>query len=444
MPRNDLVLRECCTLFSQPWAMEPRAYDVFEQRCLSIHMGEVLAALQVAYQLPISIANGVATIPISGVLLKTVPGWVRYWGMEATGYDEIRQMLTLAVTNPKVERIELRIDSPGGQVAGGMEAADAIRAAAAVKPVTTVVEDLAASGAYWLATSAPTITAGPNAEIGSIGVYMVYRDWSKMFEAAGVKTIVIRSGEHKGMGVPGAPITEAQIAAEQEVVDGIAEHFIAQVATGRKLTAEQVRPLATGRVWLAPAALAHGLIDSVTRTESRQTAGRSAAADDTAATTATESAPEAATEAPLIGDTSMPENINTVTAESALAAEKTRVTQIRAAFPKDQAFAMEAVEQGWSVTEAKAERHDRMEKEAQAKPKGSPGVPFGESDPNAEGGEDFMTQAQEMAETKKITVTEAMKRLSRSNPGLHQQFVAKESGRRLSVHSGKAAGRVTL
>lgn len=444
MPMNDLVLRECCTLFSQPWAMEPRAYDLFEQRCLSIRMGEVLASLQVQYQLPISIEGGVATIPISGVLLKTVPGWVRYWGIEATGYDEIRQMLTLAVANPKVERIELRIDSPGGQVAGGMEAADAIREAAAVKTVTAVVEDLAASGAYWLATSASSITAGPNAEIGSIGIYMVYRDWSKMYEAAGVRTIVIRSGEHKGMGVPGAPITEAQIAAEQEVVDGIAEHFIQQVATGRKLTAEQVRPLATGRVWLAPAAMANGLIDSVTRTESRQTAGRSASATETPATEANESASEAATEAPIVGDTSMPENPNTVTADAALAAEKTRVTAIKAAFEKDPTFAMEAVERGWSVTEAKAERHDRMEKDAAAKPKGSPGVPFGESDPNGEGNEDFMTQAREMADSKKISMTDAMKRLSRSNPALHQQFVAKESGRRLSVRSGNAAGRVTL
>ena len=140
----------------------------------------------------------------------------------------------------------------------------------------------------------------------------------------------------------------------------------------------------------------------------------------------------------------MPEQNNAVTAEAALAAEKTRVKEIRAAFPKDQAFAMEAVENGWSVTEAKAERHDRMEKEAAARPKGSPGVPFGESDPSDGGGEDFMTQAREMADSKKISVTDAMKRLARSNPGLHQQFVSQESGRRLTVRSGKAAGRVTL
>ena len=417
----DRLRMEYQLLFSQPWAMEERAYDIFEKRCMSVQVGELLAKIEVAHPLPLSISGGVATIPISGVLLKTVPGWVRYFEIEATGYDEIRQMVALAVSDPRVERIELRIDSPGGQVAGGMEAADAIRAAAQAKPVTAVVEDLVASAAYWLATSARSISAGRNAEVGSIGVYMVYRDWSKMFEDAGVRTIVIRSGEHKGMGVPGAPISENQIAAEQEVVDQIAEHFIQQVSTGRRMTAEQVRPLATGRVWLAPAALALGLIDGLT--------GATAAEPNNGKQ----------------GETIMePPKVEQPTAEQAVATERQRIAEINKAFAKDPAFAMEASQAGWTVTEAKAQYCDRLQAKEAATPPGSPGLPYHDSAADGAGG-DFMEQARELAEEKKISVTEATKRLAAKDPALHQRFLDAESRRGLTVHGrGKAAGRVSL
>jgi len=417
----DRLRMEYQLLFSQPWAMEERAYDIFEKRCMSVQVGELLAKIEVAHPLPLSISGGMATIPISGVLLKTVPGWVRYFEIEATGYDEIRQMVALAVSDPRVERIELRIDSPGGQVAGGTEAADAIRAAAQAKPVTAVVEDLAASAAYWLATSARSITAGRNAEVGSIGVYMVYRDWSKMFEDAGVRTIVIRSGEHKGMGVPGAPISENQIAAEQEVVDQIAEHFIQQVSTGRRMTDEQVRPLATGRVWLAPAALALGLIDGLT--------GATAAEPNNGKQ----------------GETIMePPKVEQPTAEQAVATERQRIAEINKAFAKDPAFAMEASQAGWTVTEAKAQYCDRLQAKEAATPPGSPGLPYHDSAADGAGG-DFMEQARELAEEKKISVTEATKRLAAKNPALHQRFLDAESRRGLTVHGrGKAAGRVSL
>lgn len=408
-------------LFAQPWAIEPAALQAFLDRCAQIKIGETLAKIEVTYQLPMSISGGVATIPISGVLLKTVPGWVRYFEIETTGYDEIREMIGLAISDPKVERIELRIDSPGGQVAGGMEAADAIRAAAMVKPVTAVVEDLAASGAYWLATSARSITAGHNAEVGGIGVYTVYRDCSKFFEDAGVRTIVIRSGEHKGMGVPGAAITESQIAAEQEVVDQIAEHFIQQVATGRRMTAEQVRPLATGRVWLAPAALELGLIDGLTG--------------------ATAAEPNNGKQGEL---TMEPPKVEQPTAEQAVATERQRVAEINKAFAKDPAFAMDASQAGWTVMEAKAQYCDRLQAQAAAMPPGSPGLPYHDSAVGSDGG-DFMEQARDLADEKTISVTEAMKRLAAKDPALHRKFLASESQRGLTVHSkGKAAGRVTL
>jgi len=247
---NNPFLAQCGR---EPWMMEPLAMSGFLEAIATKSVGEALAAIEITYQLPIRVEGDTAVIPISGVLLKSVPDWVRFWGFDATGYDEVRSMLKIALADERVRRIELRITSPGGMVAGGMETGEAIRAADAAKPVTAVIEDLGASGAYWLAASARRIEANANAEVGSIGVYTVYYDWSKAADTDGVRVFVIRSGEHKGMGLAGAPITDVQIAAMQEVIDGMNGHFLDQVAVGRKVPREQAAAWATGRVWLAPA-----------------------------------------------------------------------------------------------------------------------------------------------------------------------------------------------
>ena len=151
------------------------------------------------------ITGGIATINIHGLLMKNPPGWLAWFGIETTDYNVIRQQLGEAVGNKDVQSIFLHIDSPGGTVAGVSEAAEAIANANKAKPVSAYIEDLGASGAYWLASQAGKILSNPNGEIGSIGVYTVYADFSKMAETEGVKVHVIRSGEHKGMGVIGTP-----------------------------------------------------------------------------------------------------------------------------------------------------------------------------------------------------------------------------------------------
>jgi signal peptide peptidase SppA len=413
-----------------PWLMEPQRLEQFVGWMAEQRVGENLAALQVEYTLPYRVRGDTGVIPISGVLLKSVPGWVRFFGYAATGYDEIEEMAQMALADPRVQQIELRITSPGGMVAGGMEAAAALRAADGAKPVTAVIEDLGASGAYWLAASARRIEANANAEVGSIGVYTYAVDTTKLYEDWGLKIIVIRSGEHKGMGLD--RITEAQIAAVQEVIDGIAGHFIDQVAAGRRVPRERAAGWATGRVWLAPAALALGLIDAIT----------SAATAVAATNYRNETAQAAAT---TEGDPKMgQEEQNTQAAATlALAEERKRVTDLKAAFPTDAGFALEAIEAGWDVTQAKAQRHDRLEKERAATPRGEKPLAYHDSDEGA--GVDFMAQARARSREQKISMTEAMRQVQAEDPAAYEKFRAAERARPVRVRSGKAAGgRVSL
>lgn len=207
-------------------------------------------------------ADGTATIEVRGVLLRGGAGMYRAYGIEATGYDEVFGAVTAANADHKVKRIQVVVDSPGGQAAGVHAAADVLKTS--IKPLTAHVETLAASGGYWLASQARQITAGRGAQIGSIGAYTVALDLSKRAEQAGIKVHVISSGAYKGAGVPGAALTEDHLKEMQARINKLADEFVADVARGRGVDATQIRASADGRVYSTDEAIARGLVDRIT------------------------------------------------------------------------------------------------------------------------------------------------------------------------------------
>jgi signal peptide peptidase SppA len=204
-------------------------------------------------------AGGMAVIDIAGTLTK------RGSSLSSAGsMVRLRQAVRAAASDPEVAGILLKIDSPGGTVAGTADLGDEIAAAKKRKPVYAFVEDLAASAAYWLAAQADKVYANTaTADIGSIGVYMALYDMSRAAANEGVEAIVIRSTPLKGAGVPGAPVTDEQKAVWQELVDTAHAEFTAAVKRGRGMTKEQVAAVATGRVYRASEAQRLGLIDGI-------------------------------------------------------------------------------------------------------------------------------------------------------------------------------------
>lgn len=208
-----------------------------------------------------------AIIPVVGTIVRGDASCAREWGMNATGLGEIEAALRAAAADATIDEVVMAFDSPGGTGTGLTSISALIDAVRARKPVRAVVHGLCASAAYWLASACESIEAEPSALVGSIGVYSVIEDSSKMAEAIGVKVHVLRSHELKGAGVPGAPVTSAQLASAQRVVDELAAMFVAQVAQGRRMSAEAARAVATGEVWTAGVALAKGLIDALSTVE---------------------------------------------------------------------------------------------------------------------------------------------------------------------------------
>jgi ClpP class serine protease len=89
--------------------------------------------------------GGAAVVSILGPLAKD--RWVEFWG--GTSAEVVRSQIVAATVDKSVHGIFLRIDSPGGEVAGVEELANAVHAAAKVKPVHVHAEDLMASAALW-------------------------------------------------------------------------------------------------------------------------------------------------------------------------------------------------------------------------------------------------------------------------------------------------------
>ncbi len=422
---RDARMNEILTeLAAEPWAMEPTRLQSLFLRLAQL-APQLAAIAQIKIERPgpkLMVADGVATIPIHGILLKSVPDWMGFWGIDASSYGTIAALVREAVASPQVTAIRLDVDSPGGTVAGILEAARAIRTARDAKPVSAQVGDLAASAAYWLASQAQSITADLNAEIGSIGVYTVYYDASRMATNEGVTVHVIASGEHKGAGVFGAPLTESQLAAIRENINAIADNFISAVAEGRAMAAADVRALATGRLWEAKAAVPLKLIDML-------------AAPATAASLTTDSS--------MKGDQSMDKenqaagvgvDVQKMRAEGQ-AAERAKLAEFKAAFPGDLDYAVTSFETGMSLEQAKAAYEVLQKRTRMASATGADGrIGSAEAEGNASPpGPDFLAAARAYKAEHRCTIVEAMQAVRRAQPELHEAFLtqARRRGRPL-------------
>ena len=111
--------------------------------------------------------GSLAIIEISGPLDQRSDCW-RWWD----GYDAIAKRTCAALNDASVDVVLLRIDSPGGVVAGCYEACDQILAAKAAsgKQIVTLADEMALSGGYAVAAVGDEILLSPSAEVGSVGV----------------------------------------------------------------------------------------------------------------------------------------------------------------------------------------------------------------------------------------------------------------------------------
>jgi signal peptide peptidase SppA len=205
--------------------------------------------------------GGTAVIPIIGAITKRPTSFGDLFGEAAI--MTIQKGLSLALKDDSVHSVLLQIESPGGEMTGVADLADAIYKANDVKRVVSFGDGMMASAAYYLGSQAGTVLMDQGGWTGSMGVYTVLQDYSKMYEDRGIDTYVVKSGDFKGIGVRGSKITEKQRNYMQDRVNVVHNQFVNAVARGRNLKPEQVSKLADGKSFIAADALKRKLIDGI-------------------------------------------------------------------------------------------------------------------------------------------------------------------------------------
>jgi signal peptide peptidase SppA len=199
--------------------------------------------------------NSVAVVPISGPVMK-------YDNCGDPGTQTFSEMLQALNANPNITGIILQIDSPGGEVRGTQQLADVIKSLS--KPVVTLAEDLMASAAYWIGSSANFVFANNNTtRIGSIGTMLSFADMQPAWEKEGVVFHEIYATKSTQKNKDFADARKGDYKAViDNTLDPLNNEFLTAVKNNRGSKLDQSKTL-NGQVYLAQDALTYGLIDAI-------------------------------------------------------------------------------------------------------------------------------------------------------------------------------------
>jgi protease-4 len=176
---------------------------------------------------------------------------------------KICKYLREARLDKNIKTIVLRVNSPGGSALASDEIWREVKLANQKKKVIVSMGDVAASGGYYIASSADRIFAEPTTITGSIGVFGVIPFTGNMLQnKLGLTFDRVQTNKHAVLST-NRRLSPEEFATIQEEVDAIYLDFLNRVSTGRGMTVEAVNTIARGRVWTGTDALNIGLVDQL-------------------------------------------------------------------------------------------------------------------------------------------------------------------------------------
>jgi signal peptide peptidase SppA len=185
-------------------------------------------------------------------------------GGRSLSIGSVAPLLRRAFETRGAKAVALSLNSPGGSPVQSALIAQRIRLHAREKglPVIAFVEDVAASGGYWLACAADEIIADPSSIVGSIGVISAGFGFQDLIARIGVERRVHTSGENKSMLDPFRPEQPEDVERLKRLQAEIHEGFKDWVRErrGPRLKADESL-LFTGEFWTARRGLEYGLVD---------------------------------------------------------------------------------------------------------------------------------------------------------------------------------------
>lgn len=213
-----------------------------------------------AISLRLAGGSRIAFLVAEGEILRSpIPG-VSDDVLEPAGFGKVVRQLT---KDDSIKAVILRIDSPGGDAIASDEMLRDLKLLAAKKPVVVSMSDLAASGGYAIALAGAEILAYPETITGSIGIFFGKLDLSGLYEKLGLHKQLLTRGRFADIDSDVRGLSPEARAKLHDSLDRLYQHFVKQVAEGRRRSVEEILPVAEGRVWLGDQARDRRLVDEL-------------------------------------------------------------------------------------------------------------------------------------------------------------------------------------
>ena len=191
-------------------------------------------------------------------------------GIIAPGTDASAERVTAALQSAfkdkNTQGVLVRINSPGGspvQAQNIYEEMRRLRQKHPGIPLYAVIEDLCASGGYYVAAGADRIFVAKSSIVGSIGVRMDGFGVTGLMDKLGVERRLLTAGENKGFMDPFLPVDEKQRLHAQALLDDIHQQFIGVVREGRGKRLKETPDMFSGLIWTGQKSVELGLADAV-------------------------------------------------------------------------------------------------------------------------------------------------------------------------------------
>jgi protease-4 len=195
-----------------------------------------------------------ALVEISGLIAP---------GADASA-DNVMAALQAAFESRNTQGVVVRINSPGGSPVQSQTIYDEMRRLRKKYPnipLYVVVEDICASGGYYIAAAADRIYVSRASIVGSIGVRMDGFGFTGLMDKLGVERRLLTSGENKAMLDPFSPLDERHKRFAQQLMDEIHQQFIAAVREGRGKRLKETPDIYSGLIWSGQKSIELGLAD---------------------------------------------------------------------------------------------------------------------------------------------------------------------------------------
>ena len=263
---ENYFYNKLCSFFNRPVLLQEQYFEMIKNNLSAILHAKssktnalFLSDERSGVETYTKVKGSLAVVNVSGVVIENLPS---YSWMESffCGCNVLLHDIAALHENKQVEKIIFMFDTPGGEVDGVANVSEMIYKLGKKKETIAIVNSLAASAGYWMASACSDIALiSKTASVGSIGVAVSHVDVSRLLEKEGISFHYVTAGKYKRITASEIPFSKEALAYLQTQVDQIYDVFTSSISKYQKKPLEEVLKFSDGRVFIGQDAIDRGL-----------------------------------------------------------------------------------------------------------------------------------------------------------------------------------------